>query len=89
VHFFQDVEMMIALYQNENPGKGIDKLYYASQVGFHGDLDQGLRSLMAATISSLPEREMITLDPSLNGKRDTVELYPFAAAIGAAQSLAG
>ena len=89
VHFFQDVEMMIALYQNENPGKGIDKLFYASQVGFHADLDQGLRSLTAMAVSSLPEREMITVDPSLNGKRGVVELYPFAAAIGAAQSLAG
>jgi Tfp pilus assembly PilM family ATPase len=89
VHFFQNIEMMIALYQNENPGKGIDKLFYASQVGFHADLEQGLRSLMATTVSSLPEREMITIDPSLNGKGDQLELYPFAAAIGAAQSLAG
>jgi len=89
VHFFQDVEMMIALYQNENPGKGIDKLFYASQVGFHEDLDQGLRSLTATTVSSFSEREMITVDPSLNGKRGLIELYPFAAAIGAAQSLAG
>jgi Tfp pilus assembly PilM family ATPase len=89
LHFFQDVEMMIALYQNENPGKGIDKLFYASQVGFHADLDQGLRSLTATAVSSLPEREMITVDSSLNGKRGVVELYPFAAAIGAAQSLAG
>jgi len=87
-HFFQDVEMMIALYQNENPGKGIDKLFYASQVGFHNELEEGLRSLTAAAVSRLPEREMITVDPSLNGKRDEVALYPFAAAIGAAQSLA-
>jgi len=89
VHFFQDVEMMIALYQSENPGKGIDKLYYASQVGFHTDLDEGLRTLTATAVSSLPEREMIAVDPSLNGKRGVVELYPFAAAIGAARSLAG
>ena len=39
--------MMIALYQNENPGKGIDRLFYASQAGFHADLEEGLRSLTA------------------------------------------
>jgi Tfp pilus assembly PilM family ATPase len=88
MHFFQDVEMMIALYKNENPGKGIDKLFYASQVGFHTELEEGLRSLTASAVSRLPEREMITVDPSLTGKRDEIALHSFAAAIGAAQSLA-
>ncbi len=87
IHFFQDVDMTLNLFQNENPGYKIEKLYFASQVGFGKTLEQGLRTMGEMSIARMHEEEVIMVDDTLAGLGEG-RLSSYAAAIGAAQGLA-
>lgn len=86
IHFFQDVDMTLNLFRNENPGYRIEKLYFASQVGFGKTLEQGLKTMGEMAIGRMREEEIILVDDGVAGL-DAGGLSSYAAAIGAAQSL--
>jgi hypothetical protein len=87
IHFFQDVDMTLNLFLNENPGYKIEKLYFASQVGFGKTLEQGLRTMGEMPIARMREEDFVIADDSMTGLEEG-GLSSYAAAIGAAQSLA-
>lgn len=86
IHFFQDVDMTLNLFRNENPGYKIEKLYFSSQVGFGKTLEQGLRTMGEMPIERMREEEIILVDDDV-ADLDGGGLSSYAAAIGAAQSL--
>ncbi len=88
IHFFQDVDMTISLFRNENPGHKIERLYFASQVGFGKTLEQGLRTMGEMSIGRMREEELVALDVSAVDGIEDGGLSSYASAIGAAQSLA-
>ena len=87
IHFFQDVDMTLNLFYNENPGYKIEKLYFGSQVGFGKTLEQGLRTMGDMPIARVHHEELISGDAEIAGQKGR-GLSSYAAAIGAAQSLA-
>ncbi len=87
IHFFQDVDMTLNLFRNENPGHKIEKLYFGSQVGFGKTLEQGLRTMGELSISRMRDEVLISTDDHMEGL-DEAGLWSYASAIGAAQSLA-
>lgn len=87
IHFFQDVDMTLNLFRNENPGYKIERLYFASQVGFGKTLEQGLRTMGEMPVARMHEEEVIMVDDTMAGLEEG-RLSSYAAAIGAAQGLA-
>jgi hypothetical protein len=87
IHFFQDVDMTLNLFRNENPGYKIEKLFFASQVGFGKTLEQGLRTMGEMSTVRMREEDVIFVDDTMADLKEG-GLPSFAAAIGAAQSLA-
>jgi hypothetical protein len=86
VHFFQDVEMTMQLYLNDNPDKEIERVCYGSQVGFHRELERGLRSISSTDVFRIDEDSIISLNGDPPKGDEPVSSY--AAVIAAAQSLA-
>ena len=87
IHFFQDIDMTLHLFENENPGVRIEKLFFGSQVGFVRALEEGLRTLGEMEIGRIGETDLIAMDSVSVGLSQS-ELCSYATAIGAAQSLA-
>lgn len=87
IHFFQDIEMTIQLYYNSNPDKEIEKFCYGSQVGFHKELEEGIRSILDAEVIRIDETEILSLDAEVKMPQQEKILPSYASAIGAAQSL--
>jgi Type IV pilus assembly protein PilM len=87
IHFFQDIDMTLHLFENENPGVKIEKLFFGSQVGFVRALEEGLRTLGEMEVSRIQETDLISMD-SVSVGLSRSELCSYATAIGAAQSLA-
>ncbi|MFZ0449394.1 MAG: pilus assembly protein PilM [Desulfatiglandaceae bacterium] len=86
IHFFQDIDMTFHLFENENPGAKIEKLFFGSQVGFVRALEEGLRTLGEIEVVRMQESDFISLD-SVSVGLSRSELCSYATAIGAAQSL--
>ncbi len=88
IHFFQDLEMTIQLFLDETNEKRINKLYYASQAGFEGELEKGLKSFGGGMrIRKISEEEIISVDESLLAEKPDIDIGKYASAIGAAESL--
>jgi hypothetical protein len=86
IHFFQDVEMTLQLYLDSNPDKEIDTLCYGSQVGFHGELEEGFRSIVGGGVVRLEESAILSLD-GIEKPKDRVGFPSYVSAVSAAQSL--
>ena len=87
VHFLQEIDMTIELFKRDYPAKEIEKLYFGSQVGFGKTLEQGLRTMGEMPIARVHHEELISGDAEIAGQKGR-GLSSYAAAIGAAQSLA-
>ncbi|HDG97440.1 MAG: hypothetical protein DRG71_01815 [Deltaproteobacteria bacterium] len=87
IHFFQDVEMTMELFQNENPDMGLERLFFSTQAGFGADLKKGLESLGEMEVLELDAKEIIDASELENGSDGRLDLDRYASAIGAAQSL--
>jgi Type IV pilus assembly protein PilM len=86
IHFFQDIDMTFHLFENENPGARIEKLFFGSEVGFARALEEGLRTLGEIEVVRMQETDLISMD-SVSVGLSRGEICAYAAAIGAAQSL--
>ena len=82
LHFFQDVDIIMSHYQRENANKKIDKLYIASHVGYHRELQEVFQNISSIDVIIMDEHDFIKTEPN-----SPEELSHYVAAIGAAQSL--
>ncbi len=87
IHFFQDVEMTLDLFQSENPNMEIEKLFFATQSGYGPELKKGLESLGEMEVLELDARDIINASEIESSANGTLDLDRYASAIGAAQSL--
>ncbi|RLB38303.1 MAG: hypothetical protein DRH12_13100 [Deltaproteobacteria bacterium] len=87
IHFFQDVEMTMELYQNENPDKELERLFFATQAGFGKDLRKGLESVGEMEVLELNAADIINASEIEGSGDGRLDLGRYASAIGAAQSL--
>jgi len=87
IHFFQDVEMTMELFQNENPDMELEKLFFATQSGFGAELKKGLESLGEMEVLELNAGDMINASEIEVSADSSLDLDRYASAIGAAQSL--
>jgi Tfp pilus assembly PilM family ATPase len=87
-HFFQDIEMTMQLYLGDGSDKEIEKLFYATQVGFLQELDEGLKSITASEVIPMEEGKVRLSYEDVNEKGERLDLSPYASALGAALSLA-
>ncbi len=88
LHFFQDVDMTMQHYLGLNPDGEIEKLFVASQVGFHRELEEVFKNLSDMKVEILNENSLISIPSGPPPEADSrMLLGAYAAAIGAAQSL--
>ncbi len=74
--------MAILHYLNENPDKQIEKIFIGSQVGYHQELKDVLRSIINI------DTHIIKENISHSEVKGLKNLSSYTSAIGAAQSLA-
>ncbi|HDM09040.1 MAG TPA: hypothetical protein ENF92_00810 [Desulfobacteraceae bacterium] len=87
IHFFQDVEMTMELFHNENSDKGLEKLFFVTQAGFGRDLKKGLESLGDMEVVELDTADLINANEIQRIGEGGLNLARYGSAIGAAQSL--
>jgi len=88
LHFFQDVDMTMQHYLGLNPDGEIEKLFVASQVGFHRELEEVFKNLSDMKVEILNENSLIAIPSGPSQEADSRVLAgTYAAAVGAAQSL--
>ncbi len=85
--FFQNIEMAMHYYQDENPEKEIERLYIGSHVALHEELKDSFLHLGNMEITFIDADKCITTDIDFNSLKEKAFLSSFAPAIGAAQSL--
>jgi hypothetical protein len=88
IHFIQEIDMTIELFQREYPGKEIERLALGKQLALIYNLDAEFESYHEMAIAIIDEDNIITLDEAMPDDDEQVVGY-YASAIGAAQSLAG
>jgi hypothetical protein len=88
IHFIQEIDMTIELFQREYPGKAIEKLVIGKQLATIYNLDAEFENYTEMEISLIDENDIITLDEALSEDDDEAGIGPYASAIGAAMSLA-
>jgi Tfp pilus assembly PilM family ATPase len=88
IHFIQEIDMTIELFQREYPGKNIERLVLGRQLASIYNLDAEFENYTEMEISMIDENSIITMDEALLTNDDDLEIGPYASAIGAAQSLA-
>lgn len=89
LHFFQDVDMTMQHYLGLNPDGEIEKLFVGSQVGFHRELEEVFKNLSDMKVEILDENSLMSIQPEAPPAADARTVVgTYAAAIGAAQSLA-
>jgi hypothetical protein len=88
IHFIQEIDMTIELFQREYPGKDIEKLLIGRQLALIYNLETEFQNYTEMEISMIDEDSIITLDEALAASNDELVIGPYASAIGAAQSLA-
>jgi Tfp pilus assembly PilM family ATPase len=87
IHFIQEIDMTIELFQREYPGKTIERLTLGKQMAMVNSLDTEFDNYPEMEISIIDEDGIITLDDAAQDN-DEPAVGPYASAIGAAQSVA-
>lgn len=85
--FFENIDRIMHYYLKKNPNKEIEKCYIGSQVGFHRELEEVFGNLSDMDIVMINESQIIQIDDDIDNPEEKKSISPFAAAIGAAQSL--
>lgn len=88
IHFMQEIDMTIELFQGEYPGKEIERLALGRQLASANSVDTEFESYPEMEISMIDEESIIVLDDAVAGHGREVSVSSYASAIGAAQSLA-
>lgn len=87
IHFMQEIDMTIELFQGEYPGIDIERLFIGRQLVSTYNIDTEFDNYPEMEINLIDENKIITLDETVNANdKDLISSY--APAIGAAQSLA-
>lgn len=87
IHFLQEIDMTIELFQKEHPDKEIEKLYLESQIELSHDLESEIEDYSEIDITEIDESEIISLDQDLDDNEEKIIIGSYGSAIGAAQSL--
>lgn len=88
LRFLHEIDLTIELFLRENPDKTINKLYLGSQIGSMHDLVSEIEDLYNIESSFLDAGENITIEDGIRKRQENPDIASYAAAIGAAQSLA-
>jgi hypothetical protein len=88
IHFIQEIDMTIELFQREYPGKSIERLALGNQLASIYSLDAEFENYAEMEILLIDENSIITLDEALETDDEDTAIGPYASAIGAAMSLA-
>ena len=88
LRFLHEIDLTIELFLRENPDKTINKLYLGSQIGSMHDLVSEIEDLYNIESSFLDAGESITIEDGIRKRQEKPDIASYAAAIGAAQSLA-
>jgi hypothetical protein len=89
IHFMQEIDMTIELFQKEYPGKNIEKLTLGRQLASFYNLDKEFENYPDMEIVLIDESKIINLDEAIIENNNKFMVSPYASAIGAAQSLVG
>ncbi len=87
IHFFQNIDMAMLHYLNKNPDKQIEKVFIGSQVGYHQELEDVLRSIIDENIHIEDEKQIIEKTIFHSEVKGLKNILSYTSAIGAAQSL--
>jgi len=88
IHFMQEIDMTIELFQGEYPGKDIERLALGRQLASANSVDTEFESYPEMEITLIDENGIIVLDDAVEGHGREINISSYASAIGAAQSLA-
>jgi hypothetical protein len=88
IHFMQEIDMTIELFQSEYPGKDIERLAIGRQLASRYNMDTEFDNYPDMDISLIDEDSLISLDEGVMEDKEELNISSYAAAIGAAQSLA-
>lgn len=88
LHFIQEIDMTIELFQREYPGKEIEKLALGSQLASVYHMDTEFENYPEMEIMLIDENSIITTDEAIMTENDGLIIGLYASAIGAAQSMA-
>jgi hypothetical protein len=88
IHFVQEIDMTIELFQREYPGKSIENLAIGRQLASAYNIDTGFDSFPEMEVTMIDENKIIFFDDSDFEDHEKLIIGPYASAIGAAQSLA-
>ena len=87
IHFMQEINMTIELFQGECPGKDIERLALGRQMALAYNMDTEFDNYPDMEIKLIDEDNIISLDDSVMGDNRDLNISFYASAIGAAQSL--
>ncbi|MBN1627425.1 MAG: hypothetical protein JW944_12960 [Deltaproteobacteria bacterium] len=87
IHFMQEIDMTIELFQGEYPGKDIERLALGRQLASSNSVDTEFESYPEMEISLIDEESIIIPDEAVAGNGREIDVSSYASAIGAAQSL--
>ena len=88
IHFIQEIDMTIELFQREYPGRDIERLALGSQLASVYHMDAEFDNYPEMEIISIDENSIITPDEALMMESNGLITGLYASAIGAAQSIA-
>ncbi len=88
IHFMQEIDMTIELFQAEYPGKDIERLALGRRLASRYNMDTEFDNYPDMDISLIDEDSIVTADEGIMGDNGEPDISPYASAIGAAQSLA-
>ncbi len=88
LRFLHEIDLTIELFLRENPDKTINRLYLGSQIGPVHDLVSEIEDLYNIESSFLEAGQSIEIEDGIKKGQEKTDIAYYAAAIGAAQSLA-
>jgi len=87
IHFMQEIDMTIELFQGEYAGKNIEKLVLGRQLALAFNMDTEFENYPEMEINLIDENSIIALDEAVMDDNKEFNISSYASAIGAAQSL--
>lgn len=88
IHFMQEIDMTIELFQSEYPGKDIERLALGRRLASHYNMDTEFDNYPDMDINLIDEDSLISLDEGIMEDNTELDISSYASAVGAAQSLA-
>jgi len=87
IHFMQEIDMTIELFQGEYAGRNIERLVLGRQLALAYNMDAEFDNYPEMEIALIDEEGLIAVDEAIRDDYKELNISTYASAIGAAQSL--